>query len=470
MKEKKLEFYGGEWISFMPIALFVILIILTTFFCGCTSNGATWVPAFLSLLFPLFLAKDKKAYAEAIIGGISDKNAAIPISCWIFSGVLARILQDSGFADGLAGLSCSMKMNSTAFLAASFLCTMLFAMSIGTGMGAVAMSMGVFYPAGVVMGIAPAFLAGSILSGASMGDNMSFVSDTTICSATALEVEPVKCVKTRWKYALCSGGLTLIAIVLVSKFYFKEAGTLPEVVHNDKALIMILPMVLTLFLAAKSGNIIVATSFGVVLAAGTAVLAGLMDMIRIEKKDSGIPALIQIIGEEGSYRVEGILYEGMEGMVQIVILCLLLFGMINIMRQGGGDIKLLKTLSTVVKNPVSAEIMVSLMITLLSALISLNAPALLLVGSSFAKPYAKKYGISSYYMANLIAAHSVTFCYCAPWTAVMMLAVGMSEACGVPLTGIQISPFMFYAYISMIVMILVTCLGIGRNDGRKIKQ
>ena len=48
MENKKLEFYGGEWMSFLPLGLFLVGIIYTTFFVGSISDGALWLPAFLA--------------------------------------------------------------------------------------------------------------------------------------------------------------------------------------------------------------------------------------------------------------------------------------------------------------------------------------------------------------------------------------------------------------------------------------
>ena len=50
MSDRKLEFYGGEWMAFLPFVIFLSLILLTTFFWGSISDGALWVPAFLALI------------------------------------------------------------------------------------------------------------------------------------------------------------------------------------------------------------------------------------------------------------------------------------------------------------------------------------------------------------------------------------------------------------------------------------
>ena len=63
MEKKRLEFYGGPWMSFLPFIIFIALIILTTFVWQSISDGALWVPAFAAILITFFFAKDKKQYA-----------------------------------------------------------------------------------------------------------------------------------------------------------------------------------------------------------------------------------------------------------------------------------------------------------------------------------------------------------------------------------------------------------------------
>lgn len=75
MEEKKLlEFYGGRGMSLLPFAIFIVMIITTTFIWASISDGALWVPAFSALIIPFFFAKDKKYYSGVIIEGMASKD------------------------------------------------------------------------------------------------------------------------------------------------------------------------------------------------------------------------------------------------------------------------------------------------------------------------------------------------------------------------------------------------------------
>ena len=151
-------------------------------------------------------------------------------------------------------------------------------------------------------------------------------------------------------------------------------------------------------------------------------------------------------------------------MMQVCILALLLFGSISVMRAGGGDVMLLEKLNAIAKGPKSAEGTISVMVIVLSAIMGLNAPAILTVGASFAKPLSKKYGISPYRAANLMDAQSNTLAYCLPWTPAMVYTLGFAADSSAPLTAGMIIPCCFYCFAMLIIMTVSIFTGTGRHD------
>ncbi|WP_312908641.1 Na+/H+ antiporter NhaC family protein [Tissierella praeacuta] len=462
---KKLEFYGGEWVSFLPFVVFLVMIIITTFHFGSISDGALWVPAFIALVTAFFFAKDKAQYSNALISGMASKEAIIPIVCWIFAGVFSRILRTSGLATGIAGVAASMGIEGTFFIIISFLSSAVFATASGTGFGTIAAGMGVLYPAGIALGAHPALLAGAIISGGAFGDNLAPVSDTTICSATSQSIDVPGVVKSRLKYAIAAGIIVIIGIIIIGSGYKGDISAVESISYNSKTLFMLIPVAITIWIAVKSGDIIIATTIGSVLAGGTAVLFGLIDFIQIDPASDVVKeALIRVSGVGLDRTVDGVIYTGINSMMQVVVLALLLFGSIEIMRAGHGDVKLLNVLGKVAKSPRSAEFVISIMIIILSSLMGLNAPAILAVGASFAKPIGEKHGISPYRVANLLDAQSNTFVYSLPWTPAIIYTIGFAKDSAVPLTAIQVTPYVLYAYAMLGVMFVTIIFGIGRYD------
>lgn len=465
LEKRKLEFYGGEWVSLLPFVIFLIMILLTTFFWGSISDGALWVPAFTAILIPFFFAKDKKYFSEVVIEGMASKEAIIPAVCWIFAGVFSRVLRSSGLADGIAGVAAGMGVGPTTFAVVTFIAAAVFATASGTGFGTIAAGMGVLYPAGVALGGNPALLAGAIISGAAFGDNLAPISDTTICSATSQGVDIPGVVRSRLKYAIAAGLITIIAIIIYGNVVDHAGTGSGSVYEYDPAtLFMLIPVVLTIIIAIKSGDIIIATTIGTVLGIITAWLAGLFDIVQIDQPDATVPAVLSVYGEGLDRTVGGVIYEGLSSMIQVIMLALLLFGSISIMRRGQGDQLLLRALGKIARTPASAEIVISLMVIILSGLMGLNAPAILAVGASFAKPLSRKFGISPYRTANLMDAQSNTLAYALPWAPAMIYTLGFAQDSNAPLTGLEVMPCVFYTYGMFAVMMVTIFFGIGRHD------
>ena len=462
--EKKLEFYGGEWVSLSPIIIFIGLIFVTTFWWGSTSDGALWIPIFLGVVIPFFLAKNKKEYSSAVISGMASKDTAFPIATWIFAGVFSRILRESGFSAGLAGLAGSFGVGPVLFTVISFLAATLFSSATGTGFGTIAACMGVLYPTGVELGVEPSFLAGAILGGAAFGDNLAPVSDSTIASATAMKVDVPKCVRSRLKYSLPAAGITLVLTVIVGNLLDQSTNMKETLSYDPKTLLMIVPVMITMYIAVRTGDLILATTAGSLLAGATAVVFGLMDFIQIDQADAVRPALFAVSGEGMDRVVNGVVFDGLSSMTQMIVLVLLLFSAIHIMKMGYGDIKILESLSFMTKTARGSETVISFMIIILSSIMGLNAPAILTVGPSFARPLAKKHGISPYRMANLMDAQSCTWCYSLPWTCTMMYILSFTIGTEAPLSGIQITPYCFFTFVMTAVMFATIFLGIGRRD------
>jgi len=462
--KKRLEFYGGAGVSLLPFVIFIITIIITTFVWGSISDGALWVPAFLALLIPFFLSKDKKQYSQVVISGMASEECLVPIVCWIFAGVFSRVLRVSGLAAGIAGVAANAGVGPTMFLIITFLASAVFATASGAGFGTIAAGMGVLYPAGVALGCNHPLLAGAIISGAAFGDNLAPISDTTICSAATQGVDVPGVVRSRLKYSIISCAISIPVFIIVSMILGPDKnGATENASYNPMTLIMLIPVAITIYIAIKSGDIIIATSIGIILALVFAVPTELIDLIHIDS-DSTLPAVFSVGGEGLDRVVGGVLYDGIAGMIQVIVLALLLFGSINIMRQGEGDLLILNGLGKVAKTATGAEFVISAMVIILSGIMGLNAPAILAVGASFAKPLSKQHGISPYRTANLMDAQSNTLAYCLPWTPAVVYTLGFAKDSGAPLTGVQIMPMTIYCFVMFVVMTVSIIFKLGRKD------
>lgn len=468
MEEKKtLRFHGGGWMSFLPFGVFIIIAIYISVLNAPDIRGM-WVGALLGIMATYFFATDKQTYCDTVIEGMADPIAVTPIACWIFAGVFASVLRASGLVEGIIWLAYNVGASGRVFVAITFIASALFATAAGTGFGTIVAGMSVLYPAGVLLGANPVVMAGAIVGGGAFGDNLAPLSDTTICSAATQGADVGGVVKSRLKYSLVAGAATLVAIML-----FGGGGTAQDIPYdlvsqymNPKGLLMLIPAAITITLAIKGHHIIAATTIGSIAAAIFGCGLGMIS-----------PSDLLFI-KEGT--VQGLLVDGIGGMVDICILALLVLACVRIMQKGGGDQALIGITEKFVHTARGVEMSIGGLALAMSGIMGLNAPPILAIGTSFAKPLGEKYKISPYRRANLLDATACTLVYSLPWTPALLLtknlSVQASEQFGsmVPaLTTTQMSPWILYCWALLVVMLFAMISGWGRmyvnSKGEEVK-
>ncbi len=456
-ENKKLEFYGGGWTSFLPFGVFVAVAIYISVLKAPDVKGM-WIGALGGIMLTFFLSKDKQKYCETVISGMADPIAIIPVACWIFAGVFASILRASGLVQGIIWLAYHVGASGTLFVIVTFIASAVFATASGTGFGTIVAGMSVLYPAGVLLGANPVVMAGAIVGGGAFGDNLAPVSDTTICSAASQGADVGGVVKSRLRYSLLAGGVTVIILGI-----FGGGGQSHQVPYeivskymNAKGLVMMIPAIITITLAIRGAHIISATTIGSITAAIFGCGFGLIKVTDL------------LYVKEGA--VQGLLVSGVAGMVEICILALLVLACVKIMQCGGGDKALIDFAQKFVKTVRGVEMSISGLIIAMSAIMGLNAPPILAVGTSFARPLGEQYKIHPYRRANLLDATACTLVYSLPWTPALLLTKSLSEQAHkefgslVPmLTTTQMSPWIIYCWAMLAVMIFAVVTGWGRT-------
>ncbi|MBS4535187.1 sodium:proton antiporter [Clostridium sp. D2Q-14] len=467
-QKKKLDLIGGGWSSFLPFGVFILIAIYISILKAPDVRGM-WVGALVGIMLTFFLAKDKEKYADVIIEGMADKMAIVPIACWIFAGVFASVLRASGLVEGIIWVAYNVGAQGRLFVIITFLASALFATAAGTGFGTIVAGMAVLYPAGALLGANPLALIGAIIGGGTFGDNLAPLSDTTISSAASQGTDVGGVVRSRLKYAIIAGSIALILFGI-----FGGGNSIHEVPYetlsqymNPIGLVMLIPAGLVIFIAIKGAHIITATTIGTVLATIVAEISGL----------NSISNLLYV--EDGA--AKGLLVDGMSGMIDICILALLIFACINVMKQGGGDKVLIGFANKFVKSVRGFEISVIVLIIAMSAIMGLNAPPILALGSFYAKPLGEKFNIHPYRRANLLDATACTLVYALPWTPALLLTKSLAEEANAQFGSLvpvfettKITPWIFYSWAMLAVMIISVLSGwgmeyIGKN-GEPVKK
>ena len=150
---------------------------------GAPDERGFWPVLLAALGLGLALARDRAAYADAAIAGMSQPIVMVMILAWLLAGVLAALMNASGFVEALVWVARAAGVAGGGFAAAAFVLAAVVSTATGTSLGTLLLAAPLLYPAGAALGTDPVWLIGAILGGATFGDNVSPVSDTTIASA-----------------------------------------------------------------------------------------------------------------------------------------------------------------------------------------------------------------------------------------------------------------------------------------------
>src|SRR6185369_12360121 len=140
---------------------------------------------------------------------------AIMILAWLFAGCLGTLLSASGLVGALVWLARAAGVTGGGYVAAAYLIACALSSATGTSLGTLLVCGPLLYPAGAGLGASPVLLMGGILAGATFGDSLSPISDTTIASAMTQGADVAGVVRARLKYALPAAAAALAAYLVL---------------------------------------------------------------------------------------------------------------------------------------------------------------------------------------------------------------------------------------------------------------
>ncbi len=447
-----LRFRGGAFGVFVPFAVFLAGVGWLGI-SGAPDERGFWPVVLGALIVGMLLALDRDRFTDAVVEGMSRPIVAIMILAWLLAGALGRVLQESGFVESLIGLAGGAGLGGRGYVAAAFLICCIVSTATGTSLGTLLVCGPLLYPAGGALGASPGILMGAILGGATFGDNLSPISDTTIASAFTQQARIAGVVRSRLRYALIAGGVALVAFWLLGgSSAGATTGPAPSV--DGRALAMLLVPAVVVALLLKGRNLLEGLFAGILLSMALGVslgLFGLGDLLRIDAEN---------------FTAKGLLLEGMNRGVGASIFTLLLMGLVGPLEASGVLDRLVEAASSRVHTERSAEAGIVAVTTAAVLLTTHSTVALLAVGE-FARKTGERFGISRYRRANLMDITVCIFPFILPYMIPTIIAASTTSS-GARFAMPRLSPFAvgianFHSWALLAVLIVAVVTGFGRE-------
>jgi Na+/H+ antiporter NhaC len=298
---------------------------------------------------------------------------------------------------------------------------------------------------------------GAILGGATFGDNISPISDTTIASALTQEADMGGVVRSRLKYALPAAAVALVLFAALGGVDRPPVLSEHLAEGSPRGLPSLVAPILVISLLLAGHHLLECLLFGILACSFIGLVFGL---VRPEQ-------LLYI--EPASFQAKGVFLEGFERGIGVSIFTLLLMGLVSALRGSGILEVFVASARKKIASSRTAEMWIFGTISAAVTLTTHSVVAILAVGD-FARETGEQFGINAYRRANILDITVCTYPFLFPYFIPVILAASAS-ATGPDVGMPRLSPFVtglynFHSWLLLLVVVLAIVTGYGRSEGR----
>lgn len=449
-----LTFHGGVAGALAPFLLFLAGVGWLAY-AGAPDEHGFWPILLAALIAGLLLARDRTAYCETMIAGMSQPIVMLMIMAWLLAGVIGTMMGASGFVDALVWLARQAALTGGGYVVAAFFACCLVSTSTGTSFGTILICGPLLYPAGGAVGASPAMLAGAILAGATFGDSISPISDTTIASSGTQGADIGGTVRSRLKYVLPAGAIAALAFALFGHADV-VAATAAATVSSSRGLPMFVVPIVVIGLLLRGRHLVEGLLFGVLVAVVAAVGLGLVPWSKV------------IYIDAANFTAKGLVIDGITRGLGVSVFTVLLIGLVATLKATGLVERLVGAGTDDASDARGVEIRIVAAVSGAVLLTTHSVVAILTVGD-LANRLGSAVGLSPYRRANLLDVTVCTYPFLLPYFIPPILtssATGNGEAFGMP----RVSPFEagmanVYSWALLVIVLAAVVTGYGRREG-----
>ena len=377
-------------------------------------------------------------YAVAISGGMPIKkridtysrgaganNLMLMLWIYVLAGAFAASAKAMGAVDATVNLALSL-LPASMILPGLFLAACFISLSIGTSVGTIValvpIAAGLAHSVDANLALTVAIIVG----GAYFGDNLSFISDTTVVATQTQGCQMSD------KFRVNALIVVPAAILILAIYGVMGMGTKAPTHIGEVEYLKVLPYIVVLITAICGMNVMAVLTLGTILCGAIGIGFHYLgtDMTAANS-----------MGATGSYDLFGwfsAIGNGVIGMGELIIIAMMAGGMLEIIRENGGIDYIIKKLTSHVGSKRGAELSIAALVSMVNICTANNTVAILTVGN-IAKKIGDKFGVDNRKAASILDTFSCTVQGLIPYGVQMLLAAGLSG-----LNPLDIIPYLYY--------------------------
>ena len=413
MAERDFQHTPNAW-ALLPLWVFLFTYLVVSCIAGDFYKMPITVAFVLSSVVAIAGSKGGmlQARVEQFCRGAANSNIMLMVLIFILAGAFAQTAKEMGAVDATVNLAMSL-LPGNLLAAGIFIAACFISISVGTSVGTIVALAPVAVGIADKTGMPDALMLGVVVSGAMFGDNLSFISDTTIVATRTQGCQMTDKFKVNSLIALPIALLTTFLYVFlgnqVSESYTVGTIEWPKVV----------PYLVVLITALCGMNVMRVLFIGILL--------------------SGIVGLFTHAFDIWGWT--GAMGQGITGMGELIIVTLLAGGMLEMIRYNGGIEWIINKLTARIRSARGAEASIASLVSFANLCTANNTIALIMAGP-IAKDIADRFHIDPRRSASLLDIFSCFVQGIIPYGAQMLMAAGLGAV-----SPIEIMQYLYYPYL-----------------------
>lgn len=421
-------------LAISPIIVFLVFYLVVSIVIGDFYKMPIAVALVIASMWAVVIFRGKSLTQRIDIFSKEAGSSNVLYMIWIFvlAGAFASLAEKIGAID--ATVNITLKYLPPEFVVPGiFLAACFISVSIGTSVGTVVALTPLAVQLAQSSGGDVPFFVGVVLGGAFFGDNLSFISDTTIAATRTQGCKMNEKFKANLWIALPAAFVTLIIYVIMGARVENVSVT------NDINPLLILPYIIIIVTAVMGINVTVVLALGIVSA-----------------------LLIALINGYAIFDLFGFMGQGIDSMGNLIIITLLAAGMLGLIKAAGGINYLLQLLSGRIAGVRGGQVCIAALVSLVNLCTANNTVAIITVGS-LAKQISSQFGISPRKTASLLDTCScITQCLI-PYGAQVLLATQLANIA-------PAEPFQYLYYTWALTVMVILSIVFTRKSVKKDKK
>lgn len=398
-------------IALSPLAVFTALYLVTSIIAGDFYKVPITVAFMVTCMYAIIITGGipLKKRMDVFSRGAGSNQMMLMLWIFILAGAFANAAKDMGAIDATVNLTLTL-LPEQMLLAGLFIASCFISLSVGTSVGTIVALTPIAAGIAQQTGNSVPLLTAVVVGGSFFGDNLSFISDTTIVATSTQGCRLSDKFRAN-SFIVMPAAMFILVVYLIMGNDIEVPKQVIQVEY-----VKVIPYVIVLLTALFGMNVMAVLTIGI-------LLTGIIGIINA---DFDLFGWFAALGQ------------GITGMGELIIITLMAGGLLELIKQNGGIDFLIEAMLRHVKSKRGAELSIGALVAFVNICTANNTVAILTVGG-IAKKIGDRYGVDNRKCASILDTYSCMMQGLLPYGAQLLMAAGLAQV-----NPISILPFLYY--------------------------